>query len=230
MPNKPTYKELEQRIKELDKELGERKPSKKTGSLPPGMAEVSLMAVSDPMNILDPNFRIIWANEARARMHQYSLEQMIGRPCYEVFQRRKEVCEGCPVGETLRTGKPCTRERLADRPDGVRVWSESHAWPVFDDAGEITSVVEYARDITERKQAQGALQKAHNELEQKVQQRTAELTDANEQLKREIEERKRAEEDLKKEKERAEEYLKMPMHLTPKFTLSAYRCFWLDLH
>ncbi|MEE8480276.1 MAG: hypothetical protein V3T59_03440, partial [Desulfobacterales bacterium] len=23
---------------------------------------------------------------------------------------------------------------------------------------------------------------------------------------------------------------KMPMHLTPKFTLSAYRCFWLDLH
>lgn len=157
MASKPTYEELEQRVKELEKELAERKPSKKTGSLPPGMAEVSLMAVSDPMNILDPNFRIIWANEARARMHQWSLEQMIGRPCYEVFQRRKAVCEGCPVAETLRTGKPCTRERLADRPDGVRVWTETQVWPVFDDGREITHIIEYARDVTVRKLAEEAL-------------------------------------------------------------------------
>ncbi len=133
-------------------------------SFPPGMAEQALMAVTDPMNILDRQFRIVWANDVRARMHQRSLEEMQGRYCYEMFQRRSESCEGCPVAETLRTGKPCTRERFADRPDGVRVWSETHAWPIFASNGEITHVVEYARDITRFKQAEEALRKSEREL------------------------------------------------------------------
>ena len=202
MAKKPTYEELKQRGNELERELGEGKHFKKAGPLPPRMAEVSIMAVSDPMNIVDSNFRILWANEARARMHQYSLEQMIGRPCYEVFQRRNEVCEECPVAETLRTGKPCTRERFADRPDGIRAWSETHVWPIFDTTGEITSVVEYARDITERKLAEEALQRTHDELERRVQERTAELAKANEELQAEIGEHKHTTEALRESEEK----------------------------
>jgi signal transduction histidine kinase len=53
-----------------------------------------------------------------------------------------------------------------------------------------------SRDITDRKRAEDALQKAHKELERRVQKRTAELTSANEQLRQEIKERERAEEEL----------------------------------
>ncbi len=53
----------------------------------------------------------------------------------------------------------------------------------------------------ERKRAEKALQKAYDELEQKIKERTAELVRANEQLKQEIEERKRAEEELQRTKE-----------------------------
>ena len=54
-----------------------------------------------------------------------------------------------------------------------------------------------ATDITELKTAEEALQKAHDELEIKVEERTAELVNTNEELKAEMTERERVEEALR---------------------------------
>jgi len=54
-----------------------------------------------------------------------------------------------------------------------------------------------SREINERKRAEKALQKAHNELERRVKERTAELTAANRKMRKEIAERKRVEEALR---------------------------------
>jgi PAS domain S-box-containing protein len=62
-------------------------------------------------------------------------------------------------------------------------------------------------DITDHKQAQEALQKAHDELDKRVEKRTAELAQSNEQLKQEIEERRLAEAALRHERDRAQGYL-----------------------
>ncbi len=53
------------------------------------------------------------------------------------------------------------------------------------------------RDITERVQAEEALWTAHDELERRVEERTAELLKANEELQYQIEERKQAEKQLR---------------------------------
>jgi PAS domain S-box-containing protein len=84
--------------------------------------------------------------------------------------------------------------------DGREIPVEINAH-LMDFKGEPT-VLAIARDITVRKQAEEALKRAHEELEQRVQERTAELVLANRQLLREIEERQEAQEKLRENEER----------------------------
>ncbi|MEE9594985.1 MAG: PAS domain S-box protein, partial [Candidatus Hydrothermarchaeales archaeon] len=86
------------------------------------------------------------------------------------------------------------------RKDGRTAWVKEIEKSFFE-GGKISHVDGVVFDITERMQAEEALQKAHDELESRVEERTAELTAANEQLQREITERKQAEEEIKLLKE-----------------------------
>ena len=64
-------------------------------------------------------------------------------------------------------------------------------------------------DITERKHAREALKKSHDELEQKIKERTATLKRANEQLQIEVIERRQAEEQVRFNESRLEALLKL---------------------
>jgi len=82
------------------------------------------------------------------------------------------------------------------------------AGPLYDSRGNVVGAIESIRDITELKQAQQVLRKAHDELESKVRERTAELVKANKVLQREISERKRAEAVLKESEEKYNQFFK----------------------
>ncbi|MBN2177810.1 MAG: PAS domain S-box protein, partial [Deltaproteobacteria bacterium] len=88
------------------------------------------------------------------------------------------------------------------RKDGIPVTVQLSASMVSNEKGEPICMMCSFVDITKRKEAEDKLQRSHEELEIKVQERTQELTKANINLKKEIDERKEAEKALlRKEKE-----------------------------
>lgn len=85
---------------------------------------------------------------------------------------------------------------------GFQVNLENSGKPFFNAEGELLGYRGVVRDVTKRKQAEEALRKAHDELEQRVIDRTVELNRTNEILKKEIEERREAEEALRESEEK----------------------------
>ena len=71
--------------------------------------------------------------------------------------------------------------------------------------GEVTGIFVLIRDITERRRTAEALHQAYQHLEQRVRERTAELTTVNQQLRREIDERTQMESRLREAKGEAEQ-------------------------
>jgi len=82
-------------------------------------------------------------------------------------------------------------------PQGEIKWLTDCAIPLKDEkTQQIVGSLGILQDITERKYAEEALKKAHEELERRVEERTKELSRSNALLKKEILDRKRAEESL----------------------------------
>ena len=73
-------------------------------------------------------------------------------------------------------------EKEYRRKDGTAVPIEMRVSLITDDKNQPCGMWAIVRDITERKRAEEALQKAHDELEQRVKERTAELAKARDEL------------------------------------------------
>lgn len=82
------------------------------------------------------------------------------------------------------------------RPDGTVRWIHDRAFVVRNAEGRTERFAGIAEDVTERKQAEERLRNTNEELERRVEQRTADLKSANERLRLENVERTRSEEIL----------------------------------
>jgi PAS domain S-box-containing protein len=98
----------------------------------------------------------------------------------------------------FETGKPYFGEEHVKSKDGQDLILYVTKAPLKDKDNTVIGLVGTSRDITDIKRAEEALLKAHDVLESRVTQRTAELVKLNEKLKEEIEERKEIERKLRK--------------------------------
>lgn len=111
-------------------------------------------SIRDPFCIFDNDFRIIRVNEAYAQMKNQPVEKLIGMKCYEVLAERDSMCGGCVVGKTLDSADPCAKDKLVTQRDGTELWMEIYTYPILDEDGKVSHVIEYTRDITERRKTE----------------------------------------------------------------------------
>jgi PAS domain S-box-containing protein len=105
--------------------------------------------------------------------------------------------------ESVRTGHPYEiKYRFKRASDGVYRWHLGRASAIRDEQGRIVKWFGTGTDIDDQKKAENALLNAHVELENRVQERTAELATANTELTVEIQERKQMETALRESEER----------------------------
>jgi PAS domain S-box-containing protein len=116
-----------------------------------------------------------------------------GEYCYKILHKRNSICPWC-VNDRVFRGET-VRGEVQSPKDGR--WHYVVNTPIYDKNGRVFKQA-MILDITEFKEAEGALTQTHAELEE----RTAHLKQANEQLLREVEERRKVEDRLRESEER----------------------------
>jgi len=105
------------------------------------------------ISILDPDMRITRANS----LFKHEFGDNVGKLCYEVYHSRNTICDACHVKKTFLDGKIHNIEKTVIKPDGSEARLIVYSSPIFDDQGNVVSVMEMATDITEVKRLQREL-------------------------------------------------------------------------
>ncbi len=151
------------------------------------------IVISDPNQ---PDNPLIYVNRSFELMTGYSAEELLGHNCRLLQGSDRDQPALDEVRAAIREERDCEVLLRNYRKDGTLFWNELRLSPVHDERGQLVNFVGVQNDVTERKQAEEELQRAHDELEDRVRQRTARLAEANAQLQREIAERRELEEQL----------------------------------
>ena len=112
--------------------------------------------IKDQIMVVDKDYRIEEVNEAFLDRIGKQKKEIIGRYCYHVLHDEDKPCKiskhFCPVQEAFNSGEPF--EALHTRYKGRKVsYFRIIAYPMLDENGSVTRVIDMARDITQWKKS-----------------------------------------------------------------------------
>ncbi len=187
MTKKPTYEELEQRIQELERERIEHKKMEDMFKNNDTKFHELADSIDEIFFGLDKDLNYTFWNKTCSRFFGIASENMLGKS-YLNFEFNKGYEWIADIYKEVIHYRQSRNFESSFSMGGKKKWYEIKAYPSSSGCAVLI------KDITERKQAERSLQKANNELEKKVKQRTKKLHN-------ELVERKQTENKLKESEE-----------------------------
>ena len=116
-------------------------------------------SIQDGISVLDANLNVVRVNQAMKNLYTHELP-LEGKKCYEVYHGKSKPCKVCPTMRSLSTGKLEMNEVPLTGQDKETGILELFAFPMIDDSGKSFGVVEFVRNVTDRKRAEAALRES----------------------------------------------------------------------
>lgn len=124
------------------------------------MLKAILGAMEGGLTVQDLDYNIIYQNQFVTGL----FGDCIGQKCYQAYEGKDEVCEGCPVESAYKDGESHTSVREVKMPDGKIAFWENTANPIRNETGEIIACLEIAKNITGSKLTEEELSKSEENI------------------------------------------------------------------
>jgi PAS domain S-box-containing protein len=162
-----------------------------------------LESIEDGYYEVDIAGNLTFFNESMCRMLGYSKAELMGMNNRQYMDEENANKVYHTFNKVYSTGKATKAfDWELIRKEGAKCYVETSVSLIKDLKGQPIGFRGIARDITERKRAEQALKEAHDQLENRVRERTAELAEMNKALRKENAERQAAEEALRQSEEK----------------------------
>jgi PAS domain S-box-containing protein len=161
MGAKPTYKELELKIEELERKALERKLSEEAFQASTGFLDTLVSSVMDGVIVYDDKFRYKLWNKFMEKLTGIRAENVLGEIAFDLFPHLREegidkLLERALAGETVQSDD--TPYHVPDT--GEVGWVTGLYSPHVDPSGDIVGVVAIVHDISGRKLAEDMLRES----------------------------------------------------------------------
>ena len=161
-----------------------------------------LDSIGEGVLVCDADNNIVSVNPAFTALTGYPVEEVLGRnPRFLGRPGAHAAGYHAEAMRCLRTYGKWQGEVHNQRRDGTPYVAHMSLTVIRDEHGGINAFIGVFSDITARQQAEAALLRLSRELDARVVERTAALTEANRRLTQEVAERKRAEAELQESRE-----------------------------
>ncbi|XCN73962.1 MAG: response regulator [Candidatus Electrothrix aestuarii] len=116
-------------------------------------------AINEIIFFLDPTLRVLRANRAAEQFFNAEPGGLVGMHCFEIFREASFPCDGCPALRSIQEKKTLSCQIKHQDNEHANFFLVSSA-PLFDEAGAVTAVVCFAKNISEQKLLESKIRQA----------------------------------------------------------------------